>query len=84
MAYDFTVSLGRLVCRDTESISAPHDIFGLSGAVVADGEAHGFVMEKVPINERQPFSYGETIFSVFVHVMFIGTGFYWVPMARAL
>lgn len=65
MAFTFNVLLRRLVCRDKESISAPHDIFGLAGAVVVDGERHPFAFEPVPVNELQAFDYGETIYDGF-------------------
>ena len=65
MPYYVKVRPRQLICRDTESIVAPHDIFALAGAVVVDGESHGFALPSVPINERQPHTYIETLYEGF-------------------
>ncbi len=72
MAYIVSVQLGRLICRNKESSSAPHDIFALAGAVVVDGKRHPFAMPSVPINERQPWTYFETIYDGFSETPQIG------------
>jgi hypothetical protein len=63
MSYHVSVRLGSLICRNRESTTAPHDIFGLAGAVIVDGEAQGFAFEGIPINERQPWSYAAEVFN---------------------
>ena len=72
MPYYVKVRPRQLICRDTESIVAPHDIFALAGAVVVDGESHGFALPSVPINERQPHTYIETLYEGFSETPQIG------------
>ena len=51
MSYLLKVRIGRVVCRDTESLSE-YDHFALSGATIVDGNITTFAMEDVAMNER--------------------------------
>jgi hypothetical protein len=60
MSYLLTIRIGRVVCRDPESLSE-YDNFGLSGSVIVDGAVTPFAMETVAVNERIAATYANPV-----------------------
>lgn len=60
VAYAVKVRLGRVVCRDRESLSE-YDQFALMGAVIVDGTTTTFERAPIAVNERIAGSYSDSL-----------------------
>lgn len=72
MTHLLKVRIGRIVCRNTESLSE-YDNFALSGAVIVDGTVTPFDRDPVAVNERIAATYeNPTIFDGFSESLEVG------------